>query len=39
MAILPLRSCVKHYSGSQDEMATGVVEHVKALIANKPDED
>jgi hypothetical protein len=48
MAILPLRPYLKHYSGSQEnprrktaeynEMATRVVEHVNALIANNPDE-
>jgi hypothetical protein len=49
MAILPLRPYLKHYSGSQEsprrktaeynEMATRVVEHVNALIANNPDEN
>jgi hypothetical protein len=49
MAILPLRPCLKHYSGSQEnprrkiaeynEMATRVVEYVNALIANNPDEN
>jgi hypothetical protein len=48
MAILPLRPYLKHYSGSQEnprrkiaeynEMATRIVEHVNALIANNPDE-
>jgi hypothetical protein len=49
MAILPLRPYLQHYSGSQEnpgrkaaeynEMATRVVEHVNALIANNPDEN
>jgi hypothetical protein len=49
MAILPLRPYLKHYSGLQEnprrktaeynEMATRVVEHVNALIANNPDEN
>jgi hypothetical protein len=48
MAILPLRSHLKHYSGWQEnprrkiaeynEMATRVVAHVNASIANNPDE-
>ena len=49
MGILPLRPYLKHYSGSQEnprrktaeynEMATRVVEHVNALIANNSDEN
>jgi hypothetical protein len=49
MATLPLRPHFKHYSGSEEdprrktaeynEMATRVIEHVNALIANNSDEN